>query len=1067
MVQLQPDQPPDDLDEARLETALRHAFVGAELLTPPPGSDAAARSGSAGSEDSTLATTDRGATQEHDELPAGVILQGRYRVDATLARGGIGVLFAARDLVLERPVAIKVLQHRHRRRASLVRRLLREAEIGAQLQHPGIVPVHDVGATPDGRPFVAMKLVQGRTFAELLAERGSPSEERTRLLGVFLTVCQTMAYAHARGVVHRDLKPANVMVGAFGEVQVMDWGMAKMMPGERSDDPPPRGDRQLDLSQTDPSGSASVAGAVLGTYAYMPPEQARGEVQAAGPRADVFSLGAILCEILAGSPPYGRGNADEIGRRAAASDLALARSLLAACDVEPELVKLCARCLEPEPAARPAHAGVVAEELSRQVAAVDERTRHAELLAAKAEARATAERRARRWQLLLFGALLVLTLVGAAVFAWQARQRHLRTARATQAVDGAMEGARATQARLRRDGGDAVGWAGLITAAHGVRDLAASSDADDATRQRAASFLCEVESAHAADSKRRAQAAADDRMRDRLRALRIAGASHWQWDRLHAGYAEAFRDYGIDCERLDEAEIARAIRASAIAADLIVALADWRGRVPRGTRATMSDRLDRLLDALDDDPLRRQIRTARRSSDRAALRALASSLDAEGTPPLTILALASGLDQAGDIPMAIDLVRRALPMHPADFWLNFYLGQLLSATAAPDQRELVRFFSTALALVPDSVGAAGNLSAALVRSGQVQEAELVLRRVLKVHPREEALWFNLGQICDMRGAADEALRAFAEAHCLDASKGDNQQALARALRRVGRTAAAETVFVAGLAQNPEQVDLLLSYGAMLTDQLGRPAEAVAVFERAVELAPRRADCYSNLGQALRRLHRFDTAVRGFHAAAELDPQSAKPWWEIGNIQYEQGRYGAARDAYRAVVARDPSNAAVHDMLGNALDELGDEGAIAAYREACRLAPRAAGAWHNLGLALLNRGELTDAEAALRSAVAVAPDHTSASFLLGRCLLAQARFAEAIVIFRSLLQRADTAETGDWVMLGQALCGSGALAEAEAAFVTALEREPSHQGARQGLDEVRRRRSDERSAVERR
>ena len=219
----------------------------------------------------------------------------------------------------------------------MIRRFVEEAQIGGQLQHPGIVPVHELGALADRRPFFAMKLVKGRTLAALLAERHLPlasdkpeapakgrtrgpslatsraCEERAadlpRFLAIFEAVCQTMAYAHARRVIHRDLKPANVMVGSFGEVQVMDWGLAKVLPeGGIADEKRParqRGDAHRDGTQRIVGdGSESQAGSVLGTPSYMAPEQARGEVERIDERADVFGLGAILCEILTGRPPF-------------------------------------------------------------------------------------------------------------------------------------------------------------------------------------------------------------------------------------------------------------------------------------------------------------------------------------------------------------------------------------------------------------------------------------------------------------------------------------------------------------------------------------------------------------------------------------------------------------------------------------------------------------------------------------------------------------------------------------------------------------------------------------------
>ena len=155
---------------------------------------------------------------------------GRLQLFGEIARGGMGAVLKGRDTDLGRELAVKVLLDRHRDDPDLVRRFVEEAQIAGQLQHPGIVPVYDLGTFADHSPYFSMKLVRGRTLAELLQGRSSPDQDRPRFLGIFEAVCQTMAYAHARGVIHRDLKPSNVMVGSFGEVQVMDWGLAKVLP---------------------------------------------------------------------------------------------------------------------------------------------------------------------------------------------------------------------------------------------------------------------------------------------------------------------------------------------------------------------------------------------------------------------------------------------------------------------------------------------------------------------------------------------------------------------------------------------------------------------------------------------------------------------------------------------------------------------------------------------------------------------------------------------------------------------------------------------------------------------
>ena len=236
----------------------------------------------------------------------------RYELLENVGEGGVGTVFRARDRELGRFVALKFLHEGYAERPQLKKRFIEEAQIGAQLQPPGVVPVYDMGEL-DGRAFFSMKFVKGDTLRDALAARKSSAEDLHRLLVLFEDVCQTIAYAHARRVLHRDLKPDNIMIGPFGEVQVADWGMGKVL-DEESVPEPDGTDRPLSVIETERSsehGHATKVGAVFGTPQYMAPEQALGLVGEITTRTDVFALGAILCEILTGRPPYDAGGSSK------------------------------------------------------------------------------------------------------------------------------------------------------------------------------------------------------------------------------------------------------------------------------------------------------------------------------------------------------------------------------------------------------------------------------------------------------------------------------------------------------------------------------------------------------------------------------------------------------------------------------------------------------------------------------------------------------------------------------------------------------------------------------------
>lgn len=391
----------------------------------------------------------------------------RYQILNLIARGGMGAIYKALDTVLNRHVAIKILLASKSDTVGL-NRFQHEAHVVAQLQHPNIPPIYDIGMIAEPalgpsiipkvdeatfvngrapqpsktqtqeRPFLAMKLVQGHTLEELLKVHGPGSGQ---WLSTFESICQAVGFAHDAGFVHRDLKPSNVMVGSFGEVQVMDWGLAKRLSSTSTSS----GSRtSIDTSHpTPPNGWSATkeafgsnetrAGTILGTPNYMSPEQARGEVDRVDRRSDVFALGAILHEMLTGRKIQ-EGDSHEVVDRRAAGDYAGAIEALDRCKDDPAVIALAKRCLEPDPSRRPTDAIEVARAVAQLRADADARAKQLELKQAEAALREVESRKRRAVLLRSAIAVMAVLVVGITVSSIMTLRAHDAEVRAQDAA---------------------------------------------------------------------------------------------------------------------------------------------------------------------------------------------------------------------------------------------------------------------------------------------------------------------------------------------------------------------------------------------------------------------------------------------------------------------------------------------------------------------------------------------------------------------------------------------------------------------------------------------------------
>jgi tetratricopeptide (TPR) repeat protein len=945
-------------------------------------------------------------TERHSLAIDGLSSEGlpsRYVLDGEIDRGGMGLIARVHDRLLGRNLTLKVLHEKYRDRSDLVQRFLDEARIAGQLQHPGVAPVHDLGTLADGRPFFTMKLVKGRTLAELLGRRTDPADDLAALLQVFEQVCQTVAFAHAKGVLHRDLKPANVMVGAFGEVQVMDWGLAKALSGARvAEAVQERPAEPLSLVQTE-RDLHTEAGSILGTLAYMAPEQARGAVEQLDARTDVFALGAILCEVLTGQPPY-VGSFTEVKAQAQLGHLAPARQRLEASAADGELVQLALACLAADREQRPPDATAVAESVRAYRHGVEERLQRAELERAAAAARAEEARATAR--------------------AEQARAKEAEAREAAERRQAEEAQARATAEQGRAVEAEAKEAAQRARAAEAEARAAAERRARRLTLGLAASvLLLAAAGGTGAWLVQRHQVEALARQADAEQSANLAlGKAEQLTDQAVRARPDTVADAEravVLCRQAEGlVEQAKGVLASALGEEAArQRLAEPRRRVAARLRQAEAARSQARKEAklLTDLDSARALRSNWRgstfdyeSADRAYAAAVAAyGLNVLGPEPGAVatairkerpavrLALVVALDDwafcARD---RAPRLRRVAGLADDDGWRR----RFRATVAGGDLDDLKRLAREARGQPLPAVSME-LLAVALRVRGARADAAALLRDGRGRHPAD--FWIHLG---------------------LGASLYDPLPPGPATLDEVLGCC------WAAVALRPGSAPAHNSLGTALAAK-GRLDEAIAEHHKAIDLDPKYAPAHTNLGVALSKKGRLDEAIAEFQKAIEIDPKYALAHYNLGVALEDNGRLGPAIAEWRKVIEIDPKDGWAHNNLGIALKAKGrpDE-AIAEFQKAIEIDPKYADAHTNFGLALSDQGRHKEAEAAFRHAIALRPDLANPYYNLGNALSDQGRHREAEAAHCEALRRKpDFAEAH--CNLGHVLRDQGRFADA--------------------------------------
>jgi tetratricopeptide (TPR) repeat protein len=901
--------------------------------------------------------------------PRGPVIPG-YHVRGKIGSGAMGVIYRARDLRLNRVVAVKLLQDKYPPDSSVGRRFLEEAHITAQLQHPGIPPVHELGVLAGGRPFLVMKLVKGRTLDRILADG---TVGRGGLVATFEQVCHAVGYAHDRGVVHRDLKPANVMVGAFGEVQVMDWGLAKVLTDARpevaeSDKP---GTTMYDPREDTDEGLRTRAGSFLGTPAFMAPEQAIGAVDQIDERSDVFGLGAVLCAILTGEPPFAAATGESARQLAARGKMDDCFARLDTCGAEPELVALCKRCLAPDKAERPRNAAEVAAAVHAFRAEAEQRAVRAELDRVRAEGeRAAAEveareqRKRRKTQLALACAVLVL-LAGGGAFAWwqdrQATDRKLSGERAEAErlrIDGDRKAAEARaeaeadfKARQARQGTNAsLALAARLRGQHQFADAAgALAQAADLARSGAPELLPEVD-----------QARSDLEFVEKLDDIRFR---KWVWSpdpgpkgrfNTHAApgnYSEAFAGHGLDLAALDPGEAARRIAASAVKAELVAAVDDW---ALYEQDEALRTRLLEVARRADPGEWTDRLRNPAVWKDAGELTKLRDSVPAK--TPATALSMLAALmmEFKGDGPDPAPLLTKARAEHPDKFELAFALGRWYTANSRDGQQ--IGPLEAARALRPENVAVLNNLGvglrnryAALKREDDLVAAVACYRAALRLDHTLAPAHTNLGVALMLLGDLKGATEAFDEAILHDPlfAPAWNNRAFVWQRKEDMRGAIAN--FQQAIKLDPKFAPAHTNLGMIYYVRLSNKPEGLAGAQAALAADPNYAPAHTLLGMILNDEEKYPEAMARAEAALANDRTYPPAHWLKGVVYFNQGNYRDAIDCAKTAIAANPNYADAHGLLGLVLRDTDDIfGARAALKKAADLDRRQwAGPFKNL------------------------------------------------------------------------------------------------------------------------
>jgi serine/threonine protein kinase/Tfp pilus assembly protein PilF len=889
--------------------------------------------------------------QRATERPGTTI--GPYKLIEQIGEGGMGTVWMAQQtLPVKRLVALKLIKAGMDSK-QVIARFEAERQALALMDHANIARVLDAGATGAGRPYFVMDLVKGTPITRYCDEHHLTPRQRLEL---FVPVCQAVQHAHQKGIIHRDLKPSNVLVALYDGKpvpKVIDFGVAKAAGQQLTE-------RTL----------VTGFGDIVGTLEYMSPEQAEINQLDIDTRSDIYSLGVLLYELLAGSPPFTRQELERAGMlemlrvireqepSRPSTKLSTAEglpTLAANRGTEPakltklvrgELDWIVMKALEKDRSRRYETANGFAMDVQRYLA--DE-----PVVAGPPSAAYRLRKFARRNRVQLLVAALVglVLLVGTGSIGWalwdRAQQRALNQAEKN------------FQAQKNRDHFQAVleGLPDLHRRflwqeAEAQLDRAQTlvdGDGEPELLERIAGARRKTQLLHGLDEARLIQ------------SMWIEG--HFNYAGAAAAYETAFDTYGLQVQPGQTEDLGRRICAEEplVREALIVALDDWWHCRQVGHSAVRAEVRD-LAVAADDDPWRQEVRSADAAKDGAALARLAD--DAHWLLPQAIsLDLLSNLLRDFDRrDEAVALLRWARGQYPTDFWIALGLGSVLETQGASpaDLEERIGCCRVAVALRPDAYAARVNLGIALHKKQQLDDAIAEFKKAIELDPKFAEAHNNLGLALRDKKQLDAAIVEYRKAIELDPEYSNAHHGLGLILYDKREFDDASAEYRKAIDLDPKNARAHNSLGNALCDKRELD-DGIAEYRKAIDIDPNYASAHNNLGNALCDKRELDDAIAEYRKAIELDPKYALPHNGLGVALRGKKQLDDAIAEYRKALDLDPKYATAHYTLGNALKAKREfEDAIAEYREAIDLDPNYAESYCNLGDALMQQGRFADA-----------------------------------------------------------------------------------------------------------